>query len=201
MPRVWSIVAVGGALAFCCACGGRAAEREEPTDPLAVPDRNEVEAPVEQLPSLPEPEGANRGVELLQVRRSDEIGAAEVAASGCTTDGHSTAIKVDLQLRRLASASCEVGPDYHGTSGYTTTLLDDELARVEEAYLALRIVTAERCIPADNVFTLELSPEHGEPLLYGDEQHSGCPVAGLERERHVTGLDELFRVLEAIPVR
>jgi hypothetical protein len=185
-PQTRSVVSLCVAVAVCGACGGKASDRHGIPELEGTPDPESVVAPVEELPG---------SLEVLELRRSGAEGPLADGALACEPDGYSIRLKVNFQSRWLISARCEDGVS---ASSNSERVLDADLARVQAAYDELRVSSAEQCAPDSGIFTLDLSPEHGTHLVYGDDEHSGCPLPGLQRDRFVAGLDELYSVLVSI---
>jgi hypothetical protein len=180
-----SVVTFCVAVAVCGACGGKASDRDRTPELEGDPNPESVVAPVEELPT---------SLYVLELRRSGE-GGVLVGPMGCDADGYFSRLKVNFQTQQLMWFRClSTG----GIGSSSVPLLDADVARVQAAYEELRVSSADQCAPDAGILTLDLSPEHGTHLLYGDEAHSACPVPGLERDRFVAGLDELYSVLVSI---
>src|SRR6185503_4686469 len=114
-------------------------------------------------------EGLPGSLEVLELRRRVGWDALPAGIVGCEPDDYSLRHEVDFALRRLVWVTCFPTPDREAMSSRSVTLRDVDVARVQDAYRALRLSSAEQCTPSDRVFTLDLSPEHGTHLLYGDD--------------------------------
>lgn len=197
LQRARSAPTVLVALALCWACGGRASNRDE-TIALddGPPSPDDVGAPVEGLPS---------SVEVLELRLSGQMGEALSGAASCgpqtgtresaSPDIYSVRLKVNFKTRQMLYGRCEVEADSVRGSTTPVPVVDADLARIQDAYQALRVIDAGQCTSGAEFLTLNLTPEHGTLLLYGDE-HSDCPAS--QRDGFVSGLDDLYSVLESL---
>lgn len=200
MPqRTRSVPTLLVAVALCWACGGRASDRDRITSPDdGAPGPDDVAAPVEELPS---------SVEVLELRLSGEMDEALSGSASCNTqngmresarpDIYSLRLKVNFQTQQMLYGRCEVAADSVGRSTASVPVVDADLARIQDAYRALRVIDAGQCTSGAEFLTLNLTPEHGTLLLYGDE-HSDCPSPGSQRDGFVSGLDDLYSVLASI---
>jgi hypothetical protein len=197
MPQRARSVLLLVAVVSCWACGGRASDRDRsgaPDDAPVSPD--EVAAPAEELPA---------SVEVLELRLSREMGEILPGSPQCNTptgarEGpspgiYSLRLKVNFQTQQMLSGGCEVTQDSVGTWTSSVPLGGADLARIQDAYRALRVLDAGQCSSGAETLTLNLTPQHGTLLLYGDE-HSDCPAS--QRDGFVSGLGNLYSVLASI---
>jgi hypothetical protein len=161
------------------------------SDLEGAPDPQSVDAPAEDLPG---------SFEVLELRRSGNTGAP-AGAHACVPDGYSIRYKVNAPQQVLISSQCEATADRLGTDTSNMQLGDADLARVQAGYEALRVSNAKQCAPDSEVLTLDVSPAYRDHFLYGDDEHSDCPLPGLQRDRYVAGLDDLYALLTSLATR
>ncbi|MEY4548777.1 MAG: hypothetical protein RL685_4972 [Pseudomonadota bacterium] len=189
--RARSVITLGLAIATCGACGGRASDRERSIDLDGAPDPQSVEPPAEELPD---------SFEVLELRLSGDT-PAPAGPYTCDPDGYSTRYKLNGPQRLLIWGQCEATGESIGMSSSNVTLGDADFARVQAVYEGLRISSAKQCEPDPALLTLEVSTDHRTHILYGDDEHSDCPLPGLQRDRYVAGLDELHALLASLATR
>jgi hypothetical protein len=203
LARIRSVVPLCLAVALGGACGGKASERDRDSEFEGSPAPDSVQAPAPDSVQAPAPESVPAeelpgSLEVLELRLTDDPGAPLTGDYACLPDGYSLRYKVNFQAKMLLRAECELIAGGAARNSQPRTLLDSDIAQVQSAYEALSISSTEQCTPEFGVFTLDLTPEHGTQLLYGDEEHSGCPMPGLQRDNYVAGLDGLYSLLESL---
>jgi hypothetical protein len=206
LARIRSAVPLCLAVALGGACGGKASQRDRYSEFEGTPDPDSVQAPGPESVQAPDPDSVPAeelpgSLEVLELRLSEDPGAPLTGASACLPDGYSLRYKVNFEVKMLLRAECESTAGGRTSSSQPRQLLDSDIAQVQAAYEALSISSSEQCTSQFGVLTLDLTPEHGTQLLYGDEEHSGCPVPGLQRDNYVAGLDGLYSLLESLAAR
>jgi hypothetical protein len=208
LPRTRSVATLCLAVAVGGACGGKASQRDRNSEFEGAPDPESVQAPDPESVQAPDPESVQApaeelpgSLEVLELRLSDDPDAPLTGKFACLPDGYSLRYKVNFEVNLLVQAACKSTGDTVGGSLQSVKLLDSDIAQVQAAYAALSISSAEQCATAPGVLTLDLTPKHGTHLLYGDEEHSGCPSPGMQRDTYLAGLDGLYSLLESLAAR
>jgi len=207
LPRTRSIVTLSLIVAISGACGGKASQRDRDLEVDGTPAVEDVDSPDTESVQAPDPQSAAPveelpgSLEVLELRLSDDSSAPLTGEYACLPDGYSLRYKVNFEVKLLVQAACESTGDGARRTSQSVTLLDSDIAQVKAAYAALSISSTEQCAPQAGVLTLDLTPEHGTHLLYGDDEHSGCPLPGMQRDTYLAGLDGLYSLLESLATR
>lgn len=140
--------------------------------------------------------------EDLELRRvPEEPVAISNSISPCDPNEFTTSIKVSLRNRRVVWSGCV--PDQNDGSGFelhssSTQISEAQVALILRAYRELGLSRERRCARDAEALTLDLEPEDGPELLFADDEHSSCPVARLQRNSYVSGLNDLYAALELV---
>ena len=145
------------------------------------------------LEALPE------AFEELELRRVPED-LVRITGTVCDPNEFTTSIKINLRTRQLVWTECisdasEGGFELQSAGSH---LSDAQVTLVLRAYRELGLSRERRCARGAEALTLDLAVEDGPDLLFADDEHSSCPLARLQRNSYVSGLNDLYATLELL---